>query len=184
MATEERRSFLRWAIYGMGALFAAMLGFPALAFLGDARHRPAPNRGFRPVAGINLDDLKMDEPVQGTIRDIRTDAWTVHLDDVIGRVWVVKTGPQPIDLKVFSTICPHLGCSINKDPGDPCPGFTCPCHGGKFNLNGSLNEAVANNPAPRGMDSLDAHADPNDPKILLVKYQNFVQGEHEKIAKS
>ena len=49
MANEERRSFLRWAIHGMGALFAAILGIPALAYLADARHRKAQDRSFRPV---------------------------------------------------------------------------------------------------------------------------------------
>ena len=192
MANEERRSFLRWAIHGLGAIFAVVLGVPAVAYLADARHRPAPNRGFRPVQGIKLNELVVDEPRQGVIRDVRTDAWTLHPNDVVGRFWVVKTSQAaPNDLMVFTTICPHLGCSINRDAGNPCPGFTCPCHGGKFNINGSLDQAVANNPAPRGMDSLEfetAHdpenPDPNNRNLLLVKYQNFVQGEHEKKSKT
>ena len=188
MANEDRRSFLRWAIYGMGALFTAVLGFPALAFLGDARHRPAPKRGFRPVQGIKLNELVDDVPRQGVIRDIRTDAWTLHPNDVVGRIWVVKKGNN---IQVFTTICPHLGCSINADPGNPCPGFTCPCHGGKFQLDGALAGGAAQNPAPRGMDALEferardpENPDPNNRDLLLVKYQNFVQGEHEKTAKT
>jgi Rieske Fe-S protein len=184
MANEERRSFLRWAIHGMGALFAAVLGIPALTYLADARHRKAPNREFRPVQGIKLNELVDGVPKQGTILDVRTDAWTLHPNDVVGRVWVIKKGNN---LKVFTTICPHLGCSINADPGTPCPGFTCPCHGGKFHLDGALDNAVANNPAPRGMDSLDfqrvrdpENQDANNKNLLLVKYQNFKQGEHEK----
>src|SRR5262249_38862446 len=110
MANEERRSFLRWAIHGLGAIFAVGLGLPALAYLSDARNRPAPNRGFRPVQGIKLNELVIDEPRQGVIRDIRTDAWTLHPNDVVGRVWVVKSGQAANDLKVFTTICPHLGC--------------------------------------------------------------------------
>jgi Rieske Fe-S protein len=188
MANEERRSFLRWAIHGMGAIFAAVLAIPAVAYLADARNRKAADREFRPVQGIKLNELADDVPRQGVIRDVRTDAWTLHPNDVVGRVWVVKRGNN---LQVFTTICPHLGCSINADPGVPCPGFTCPCHGGKFALNGALENTGGQNPAPRPMDTLDFQRarDPENPNpdnqdVLLVKYQNFKQGEHEKIAKT
>src|SRR6266849_6662574 len=102
---NERRSFLRWAIYGLSALFSAVLGIPALFCLIDARNRPAARRGFRVVQGVKLTDLNDGKPRQGVIRDIRHDAWTLHPNDVIGRVWVVKRGN---DLKAYTTICPHL----------------------------------------------------------------------------
>ena len=36
----ERRTFLRWAVHGMGAVFGAVLGVPALVYLVDPRNRP------------------------------------------------------------------------------------------------------------------------------------------------
>src|SRR5437667_5980025 len=145
MINPERRSFLRWAIYGLSALFSAVLGLPALAYLADARNRPAPRRGYRKVEGVNLNELRAQPPEmprQGVIRDLRRDAWTLS-EDVVGRVWVIKT-PQN-EFKAFTTICPHLGCSINLNlpaaNGRP-DGFTCPCHGGKFHINGDLNVNV------------------------------------------
>jgi Rieske Fe-S protein len=181
MVNEERRSFLRWAIHGMGAVFAAVLGLPALAYLVDARNRPAPNREFRTAQGIKLNELEVGVPRQGVIRDIRRDAWTLHPNDIIGRVWAVKLPTN--EIKVFTTICPHLGCSINLDP-PPNTSFTCPCHGGKFHLDGSLDTSVPNNPAPRGMDTLEWRADPDDHDLLQVKYMDFRQGEHDKIPKT
>jgi Rieske Fe-S protein len=185
---QSRRSILKWAIHGMGALFAAILGIPALAYLIDARNRPAREKGFRTVDGIKLGELKIGEPVQGTIRDVRQDAWTLHPNDVIGRVWVIKkrewTGKpdpkaNPAELVVFTTICPHLGCSINH----VAPGFTCPCHNAKFLLDGVRVEAPGyNNPAPRGMDTLEWLA-AEQPDLLQVKYENFRQGEHHKVPK-
>ena len=182
MVNEERRSFLRWATHGLGILFAAVLGIPAIAYLVDARNRPAAKRDFRKVHGLKLDDeqLLAGVPKQGTIRDDRRDAWTLS-EDVIGRVWVVKKGDT---FDVFTTICPHLGCSINLDPPPPNFGFTCPCHGGKFTRDGSLDTQVANNPAPRGMDTLEWQRDPADSTVLLVKYQNFYQGRHDKVPKT
>jgi Rieske Fe-S protein len=184
---EERRSFLRWAIYGLSALFSAVLGIPAVLYGVDARNRAAPRRGYRNVEGVSLDDLRRlppHRPVQGVIRDVRRDAWSLS-EDVIGRVWVMKTPSN--DFQAFTTICPHLGCSINLDPpgvnGNP-PGFTCPCHGGKFHIDGSLNVNVPQNPAPRGMDLLDSRVDPADPNVLQVVYQNFYQGKHEQSPKA
>jgi menaquinol-cytochrome c reductase iron-sulfur subunit len=175
-----RRSFLAWAVTGLGALFTAILGAPVVAYLIDPRNRQGAGGDFRVVDTVPLNELRKDQPVQGVLRSVRRDAWTLHPNDVIGRVWIVLqqesipasfTGTDPALCDVFTTICPHLGCSVNLSAA----GFACPCHGAEFNGNGErLNE---HNPAQRGMDTLTWRIDP-DPadanrKILLVKYENF-----------
>jgi menaquinol-cytochrome c reductase iron-sulfur subunit len=184
MADHDRRSLLRWAVHGMSALVGAILGIPAIAYLIDARNRPPRESGFRQVQGIHLTELTQDRPQQGTIYDVRRDAWTLHPNDVIGRVWVQKFGDGPDQLRVFTTICPHLGCSINRN-ADASTGFTCPCHNAQFTPDGERVERPGfTNPAPRTMDSLEWQRDPADPDILLVRYQNFYQGRHEKVPKA
>jgi Rieske Fe-S protein len=168
----ERRSFLRWATHGLGALFGVLLGVPALAFLIDARNRKAPEGAYRTVA--RLKDLQKDVPFQVVLRDVRWDAWTLHPSDVIGRVWLIRRDNDKVE--AFTTICPHLGCSVNFE--DKSQLFICPCHGGTFNLAGERVERPDfNNPAPRGMDHLECRRDPNDPESVQVHYQNFRQGE-------
>lgn len=176
---DSRRSFLRWAIHGLGALFAVILGFPAVMYLIDPRNRPARPKGPRPVEGINLRALVKNEPKQGMIRDVRRDAWTLHPNDVIGRVWAVRHGDGDLDVDVFTTVCPHLGCSINMATDGARPtGFVCPCHNGQFHLDGSkvAVEGVSN-PPPRGMDKLAWEADPANPDRMLVYYVNYKQME-------
>ncbi|MBM4072591.1 MAG: Rieske 2Fe-2S domain-containing protein [Planctomycetes bacterium] len=180
MVNQERRSFLRFAIHSLGALFGAVLGIPAACYLIDARNRPAVQRDFRPVQGVRLDDLQKDVPTQGVIRDVRTDAWTLHPDDVVGRVWVVKTGNDDASIRVLATICPHLGCFVNNNPPGSGPGFTCPCHSAKFNIDGSKNTG----PQQRGMDTLEWKRDQQDRNLLLVKFENFVQGQSEKVPRT
>ncbi len=84
---------------------------------------------------------------------VRRDAWTLHPNDVVGRVWVVLKKPalpaavaanDATVLNVFTTICPHLGCSVNQN-ADATTGFTCPCHSAQYNLDGS-RKAPATNP--------------------------------------
>jgi menaquinol-cytochrome c reductase iron-sulfur subunit len=180
----DRRSFLRWAIYGLNAIFGVILGAPALAYLIDPRNRPAPEKNFRTVDGIRLDELVMNEPQQGVIRNVRWDAWTLHPNDVVGRVWVIKKveGPvtRPEDLLVFTTVCPHLGCSINLTPPS---GFTCPCHHARFDLDGKAKHDDEENPAPRDMDDLKWQPLASDPQRIQVEYKNFHQARPTKVVR-
>jgi menaquinol-cytochrome c reductase iron-sulfur subunit len=178
---SSRRSFLKWLTHGLGAAFAATLGAPALLYVLDPRNRPARTGAFKTVA--RLSELKEGVPFEATIRELRYDAWTLHPNDIVGRVWLIRRGN---DVKVFTTTCPHLGCSVNFEGTK----FVCPCHNGTFDLNGDRADPGPgkSNPAPRGMDSLeyqlaDDSANPGD-KLVLVKYQIFRQGESTKIERT
>src|SRR5579862_224670 len=117
----QRRTFFQWTMYGLGALFTAILGFPAIAFLTDARNRPTRQNGFRTVA--RLSELQIDVPKEIVIKETRRDAWNLHPDDIVGRVWLVRRDGDQVD--AYTTICPHLGCSVDRTD----TGFLCPCHG-------------------------------------------------------
>jgi menaquinol-cytochrome c reductase iron-sulfur subunit len=195
----NRRSFLSFAIFGIGAIFSAILGFPVICYFIDPRNRKAPPSTMKLVHGVKLDDLNDNAPVQGVVRDTRVDGWNLYPNDVIGRVWVVKVGARPESdltpqnvaafnrdagkkgryLKVMTTICPHLGCSVNLNAGGN--GFACPCHSATFNLDGA--RANAQNPAKRGMDELDWEIDTDDPTAnrIKVKFQKFEALKEEKL---
>jgi menaquinol-cytochrome c reductase iron-sulfur subunit len=143
----QRRTFLQWTIGGLGALASAVLGFPALAFLADCRNRSPRQSGMRGVA--KLSDLEVNVPREFVIRETRHDAWNLHPDDVIGRVWLVRRPNDDVD--AFTAVCPHLGCSVDFAAN----GFLCPCHGAQFDLAGTrLAPQEGANPAPRNMDKL------------------------------
>ena len=175
---SDRRSFLKRATYTLGALFSALLGIPALAYLIDPRNRPARDSEFKTVA--RLSDLPIGKPQQVVIHDISRDAWTLHPNDVIGRVWLIRRDENQVE--AFTTICPHLGCSVNFVEKDKL--FICPCHGGTFDVIGQrLERPGFVNPAPRGMDRLECRRDPVDPQLIQVKYENFIQGQPTAIPK-
>jgi Rieske Fe-S protein len=58
---------------------------------------------------------------------------------------VVLTQPAAGDFKGFSALCTHKGCTVNKVADGT---IDCPCHGSKFNLDGS----VANGPATKPLE--------------------------------
>lgn len=165
--SADRRSFLRWLIHSLGALLAVVLGAPAVAYLLDPRHRRSAASDFQTVA--RRSDLVVNQPREVVIRQNRRDAWTVYRDEVVGRVFLVK---QPDgQVLAFTTICPHLGCSINYTGQADIP-FLCPCHGARYRLDGTRIDPE-HNPAPRSMDTLEVRADPEDPDLIQVKYQTF-----------
>jgi Rieske Fe-S protein len=174
----ERRTFLKWATQGLGAFFGVVLGVPAVAYLIDPLKRKVAKSEFKPVA--KLEDLRragVDKPQQFVVRDLRRDAWTLHPNDVIGRVWLIL---RPNDqVEAFTTTCPHLGCSISNY-NDQTKRFVCPCHGATFHLSGerlSLEELGEANVAPRGMDQLEVALQKG---MILVKYQSFAPGHEDK----
>jgi Rieske Fe-S protein len=59
---------------------------------------------------------------------------------------VVVTQPSAGVFKGFSATCTHLGCTVATVAGGT---INCPCHGSKFNLDGT----VAEGPAARPLDS-------------------------------
>ena len=184
---SSRRTFLKWATNGIGAIFAFVLGVPAVAFLVDPRNRPKPAGDLRPVSGVRLSEVG-SEPVQGVIRDIRHDAWTLYPSDVLGRIWIRRTKPGKTRdcYVVLSKVCPHLGCAVNANADQAHdPGFTCPCHNGRFTADGAL-APVDPGPPPRGMDAFEfdvaadpANPDPDNRDLLLVKFEVFKQGVSE-----
>ena len=59
---------------------------------------------------------------------------------------VVVTQPSAGVFKGFSAKCTHAGCTVNKVADGT---IDCPCHGSKFNLDGS----VANGPATKPLQA-------------------------------
>jgi Rieske Fe-S protein len=61
---------------------------------------------------------------------------------------IVVTQPTDGEFKAFSSTCTHAGCTVKDVAGGT---INCPCHGSKFNLDGT----VANGPATRPLQSKD-----------------------------
>jgi len=50
----------------------------------------------------------------------------------------------------ISAVCTHLGCVVNKEEA----GFTCPCHGSRYDLDGNVLKGAAPRDLPRYRISL------------------------------
>ncbi len=77
-------------------------------------------------------------------------------------VWVVRNGEE---VKVFTAVCPHLGCTVNANAA----GFLCACHNSQWDAGG---QTLAG-PSPRGLDTLEHRVEGGK---LQVRYTDFKQG--------
>ncbi|MFE3192593.1 Rieske 2Fe-2S domain-containing protein [Nocardia sp. NPDC059240] len=93
---------------------------------------PAPVTVTEPGAPDNAIARTGDIPVGGGV--------------IVGNT--VVTQPNAGNFVGLSVICTHLGCAVNDISGGT---INCPCHGSKFNLDGS----VAAGPASRPLDGRD-----------------------------
>ncbi|MDX1884064.1 Rieske (2Fe-2S) protein [Mycolicibacterium sp. 120270] len=72
---------------------------------------------------------------------------------------IVITQPAAGEFKGFSSTCTHKGCKVDKVADGT---IDCPCHGSKFNLDGT----VAHGPADK----------PLEPKTISVEGDSIVLG--------
>lgn len=56
---------------------------------------------------------------------------------------VVVTQATAGDFKGFSAVCTHLGCTVSEVTDGK---IVCPCHGSKFNLDGTVAQGPAKKP--------------------------------------
>src|SRR6202165_5017180 len=156
---QNRRSFLG-ALLGVGAVFiGALLSVPLIRFaLFPLIRRTTELKGS--AVGALSDFASSTEPVMRTIQIEQVDGWRKAVSEKA--VYVTKDSKG--QLRVLTSVCPHLGCTLpwNKEKSE----FICPCHGARFSADGTR----VSGPSLRGMDTLETSI---ENRQLLVQFQYF-----------
>jgi menaquinol-cytochrome c reductase iron-sulfur subunit len=97
-----------------------------------------------------------------TIQIEQVDGWRKAISEKA--IYITKD--QQGQLRVLTSVCPHLGCTVpwNKEKSQ----FICPCHGATFAPDGSR----ISGPSQRAMDTLETSVQDGQ---LLVRFQYFRQ---------
>ena len=171
-APPPRRSFLkRAAAVCIGTIILVVPGIAGLLTLLSPLRKKGGRSTFLPVAP--LDALPPDgAPRRFAVVADLTDAWNRYPNSRIGSVYLLRNGEK---ITAFNTTCPHLGCPVEaKSNGE----FRCPCHESAFGSDGSL---MPGSVSPRGLDELETRVENGR---VLVRYQDFLTGLHDKVPRT
>jgi Rieske Fe-S protein len=161
LSLESRRSFLG-GLLGLGSFFVgALLSVPLIRFALFPLLRRTTELKESPVGALT-DFSSLTEPLMRTIQIEQVDGWR----KAVSAKAVYVTRDSQGQLRVLTSICPHLGCTVpwNKEKNQ----FACPCHGATFAPDGTR----VSGPSLRGMDTLESTARDGQ---LLVRFQYFRQ---------
>ena len=161
-ADPHRRLFTVIAA-GATAGVGLVIVVPGLTLLAHPLRRKTVTAGTEavpvPLAPV---DVQVGRPVRVEVIADRTDGWTRFRKVKLGAAFVVRDEADRI--RAFSTVCPHLGCSVEWVPAGER--FECPCHQSGFGVDGRCLYG----PSPRGLDELDVIATDAD---IRIRYRRF-----------
>ena len=161
MPSSGRRSFLGLLLGAGAATVGAVLSLPLLRFVLHPIFNGKIPSSWKEVCDVE-DLAKVTTPVRKLVKIEQRDGWRKLVTEKA--LYVCKDANGK--LCAFSSVCPHLGCSVSWH--DEKNNFVCPCHNGQFTAEGKLLAG----PPPRGLDQLEIKVEGG---MLMVHYQNFRQ---------
>ena len=136
----DRRRALQLLLSGSAVGVAALVGWPVARYV-----QPAPEDEAASAVELSDDEIGL---------------WDAKLIALRGRpVLVVNTGEG---YQALSAVCTHLGCIVKWKKGRRQ--FFCPCHGGRFDVEGR----VLGGPAPRPLVRLEVEELPGRIVVRLA----------------
>ena len=135
----------------------ALIGGGLTAILGAFALRPAAKADRRWLRAGALLDLTPNVPVPRVMSVSRQDGW--YRQRARETVFLVWDGDKTVH--ALSATCTHLGCQVRWDAD--ATRFRCPCHGGVFDVHGSVIEG----PPPRPLDRVEARLDDGGDGVLV-----------------
>lgn len=139
----ERRSLLTVAVGLVSAGLVGALGTLATVYgRSTSRWRTSTRRW---LALCREEEVEPGRPLRLEYRFPRLEGW--YWQDVKREVFVLKE--EGGELRVFSSRCTHLGCTVSWHDKDDQ--FLCRCHGGRFARDG----AVVGGPPKDPLESIE-----------------------------
>jgi cytochrome b6-f complex iron-sulfur subunit len=153
----ERRTFLRYSLFGSVAAGLGAFGLGSLGMLwprlGDGFFGEVPLGSAEEFAAeINGDRAPLRIPEAG-ISILVWNAGSEAAMAAYGEDHAILADGTTGLMAVNSQSCPHLGCAVPWCQTSQW--FECPCHGSRYNRYGEWTDG----PAPRGLDRFASYVD-------------------------
>jgi Rieske Fe-S protein len=141
----SRRRFLSLVFGGLSATIAAAVAVPLAGYFLSPAWKQNKHL-LSPIA--NVSDLPDGQPTFVTYEQRLRDGW--YITTMSKGAWVLNRGGEIV---VYDPRCTHLNCPYFWDKEKQW--FQCPCHDGRFDINGE----VIGGPVPRPLDRLEYEID-------------------------
>ena len=110
----SRRGALQTIAAVSGAVGCGALAVPTVRFLVEPALGAA--GAGRWIKTLPADALPEGEPKRVALVADHRDAWTLEKDVELGAAWLLRKGSAVV---AWSTVCPHLGCAVDKSATRP-----------------------------------------------------------------
>ncbi len=161
VTVPPRRSFLGVLLGLGGACVGALLSVPLVRFAIFPLIRQTTDTKWAPLGEVT-EFSSLPDPAVRTIQIEHLDGWRRAISE--RAVYITKDAQGQV--RVLSSVCPHLGCTVpwNREKKQ----FICPCHNAIFSPDGER----LGGPAQRGMDTLETKVENGQ---LQTRFQYFRQ---------
>jgi menaquinol-cytochrome c reductase iron-sulfur subunit len=147
-ATLPRRRFFINGIKAVAGLFGLGLGIPLIGFF-IAPALQKEEHDWIEIADLN--QMKDGEPARVSYQYTRRDGWKTS--ETRKTAFIVKHGDG--NIAALTNKCTHLGCGVEWNTSSRQ--FTCPCHGGIFDIQGNVTAGPPPKPLTRLMVKVEVN---------------------------
>jgi menaquinol-cytochrome c reductase iron-sulfur subunit len=156
----NRRSFVAGVVAFLGSTIAALIGLPAIGYLLSPSVRAQGSSSSEEWVPLGpIEDLIEGEPKLFSFTRTQRVGWETTARSY--GIYVVRKPGEKYD--VFSNVCTHLSCRVSWH--EDMQQYICPCHDGRFGVDGS----IISGPQPRPLDRFEYRVDDGTLMIHLVE---------------
>jgi quinol---cytochrome c reductase iron-sulfur subunit, bacillus type len=153
----SRNDFVKFTVGALGAVIGAVVGLPAIGYLISPALKIQKIDAWVQLGA--LENYPIGVPTLFTFTRTIINGWEKTVNSY--GVYVLRKSES--EVVVFSNVCTHLACRVSwKDDSQE---FICPCHDGRFNINGE----VVKDPPPRPLDRYETKIEDGNLSIRLLK---------------
>ena len=138
----SRNDFVKATIGVLGTIMGVIVGVPLIGYMIAPALKRQESEAWIPAG--TLDNYPVNEPTLFNFTRTTVNGWERTVNSY--GVYIVRKSETGNDVVAFSNVCTHLACRVNWNDQDQ--EYICPCHDGKFNINGN----VVAGPPPRPLD--------------------------------
>ncbi len=133
----SRNGFVKVVVAMVGTAMGAIIGIPAIGYLISPATKIQKSSAWVPL-GL-LDNIPLGVPTLFNFTRTQINGWEKTVNSYGVYVWRKNED----EVKVLSNVCTHLSCRVTWNPDQE--EYVCPCHAGKFDIEGN----VSHEPPPR-----------------------------------